>query len=593
MEIRRPRVLMPDTGVSNQDGSDRSRHRLESWKEIAAYLGRDVRTVQRWERRDGLPVHRLHHSKLGSVYAYRSELDAWRAGRDSTVAADRPGAARSTQISRHSAWILSGICALILAFGIGFSRVASRDAPSSPEFRVSSLAVLPLADLSQDPDREYFAEGMTDALIGRLSALRDLRVISRTSVMPFKGAPKPVLEIARVLNVNAVVEGTVLRSGDRVRITAQLVRADTGEILWSGSYDRELADVLALQSELAQVIARQIEASMSPAERDRLARTRAVSPEVYESYLKGLFHLHRRTRNLDESIRHFEEATAGDPTFAPAYAGLAAAYQASGSTGAGVRPVADAHPAALAAARKALQLDPELASAHALVAFAYQQQWQWTEAEAGYRRAIETDPNEAEAYSGLAGLLTWLGRTEEGIAYARRAREIDPLAADRTVRLGWLLYHARQYDEAIRELRTVLAAEPDHIDALWKLGFALVDSWRFGEAIHVLERLVLLWDRHPAALGVTARAYGRAGQRARALQVLDELKERERVGYVPPAPFVNAYVGLGDTDNALASLERAFQERSNIIQSLRTHPLYDPLRADPRFAELLRRAGLD
>jgi Flp pilus assembly protein TadD len=244
------------------------------------------------------------------------------------------------------------------------------------------------------------------------------------------------------------------------------------------------------------------------------------------------------------------------------------------------------------AATRALALDPRSATAHTVLAAAYQDEWQWANAEMQYRRAIELDGSEADALGGLGTLLMWRGRTEEGIALARRARELQPRSVERTIMFAWLLYHARRYDDAIRELRTVLATAPDDRGALWFLGFALIDSGQPDEAVVTLERVAVLRQRHPAALGLLARAYAAAGRRPAALAVVDELKYRERDAYVPPAPFVHAYIGLGDRENAFAALERAFRERSHITHMVRTHPLYDPLRDDHRFHELVRRVGL-
>jgi tetratricopeptide (TPR) repeat protein len=321
---------------------------------------------------------------------------------------------------------------------------------------------------------------------------------------------------------------------------------------------------------------------------------RAVAPDVYESYLKGLLQLERgdRTR-VEQSVRYLEATIAADRTFAPAYAQLAVAYQTLGSTATGARPVAEVQPRAAELARKALDLDPHLPAAHSGVASAFQQEWRWAEAEAAYRRALELDAQDPTTHARLAGLLTWRGRVGEGLAHARRAREIDPLNMDRTVHLGWLLYHARRYDEAIREFQTVLDVEPDHPSALWFRGFALIESSRLDEAVETLEHLVHVWERNPAALGLLARAYGSAGRRAEARDIVSELQTRQRAGYVPPAPFVHAYIGLGDRENAFAALERAYRERSNIVQFLKTHPLYDSLRDDPRFTQLLHRVGLD
>jgi TolB-like protein len=530
-------------------------------------------------------------NKLGSLFAHTAELVAWRDARDPEHH-DTSESARRPWASRRRVWVLIAGVAGVITAAIGLGRVADRGAAvGDPPIR--TVAVLPLEDFSPEPRQPpYLPDGMTEALIGELSVLHELQVISRTSVMQFKGTRTPVPEIARLLNVDAVIEGSVQRSGNRLRISAQLVRAASGRTLWSGAYDRELGDVLALQSEVARIIAREVGATMTPGEHARLTTRRAVVPEAYESYLKGLFHLNQGPESVETAVSEFEKATARDPSFAPAYAHLAAAYQALGGTSVGVLPVNEARPKAIAAANRALAIDPHVARAHAVLAFAHQQEWRWQEAEAAYRRAIEIDPSDAVAHAGYARLLVWRGRTEEGLAYQRRARELDALSAQRTVDLGWLLYHARRYDDAIRELQTVLAVEPDHRAALWFLSFALIDSSRVDEAIQVLERLVVLRNRNPADLGLLARAYGRAGRRSDAQRIVDELQQRQRAGYVPPAPFVHAYVGLDDRDRAFAALERAYDEGSNIVQFLRTHPLYDPLRNDPRFAELLRRVGL-
>jgi tetratricopeptide (TPR) repeat protein len=442
--------------------SDRVRRRLESWKEIAGYFDRDVRTVQRWERRDALPVHRLQHSKLGSVFAYSDELDAWRDGRD--INAIVKPAAGSSALRIAQRW--RAAAALAIGLGVGTSGDG----------------------LLRDPSRP-------DALLS-----------------------------------------------ERQRVSADL---------------------------------------------------EAVTPLTYESYLKGLFHFGRGTRaDIQQSIQYFERVTHGSPRFAPAYVGLASAYSALGSTGIGADAVANVHPRALAAASRALELDPNLASAHAVVARAHQQAWRWAQAEADYRRALAIDPDHLEAHSGLASLLIWSGRTAAGLEHARRTRELDPLSVQWTVRLGWFLYHAREYQDAIREFRTVLAANPEHFSAQWFLGFALLDSGGIDEAVHVLERLVERSDRNPAAVGLLARAYGASGRHDDAVAMLEELKQREHVGYVPPAPFLHAYLGLGDRENAFAALERAYRERSNILQFLITHPAFDQLRDDSRYAELIRRVGL-
>jgi TolB-like protein/Flp pilus assembly protein TadD len=462
--------------------------------------------------------------------------------------------------------------------------------PASANGGIRSLAVLPLENFSGNPEQDYLSDGMTEALIARLSAIHALRVISRTSAMQFKGTRKSVPAIGKELNVDAIIEGSVLRSGDKIRVTVQLIRADTDEHLWSGTYDRELQDVLALQSDVTYGIAHHIQVAVNGTPRGSFGAPRTVAPDVYEAYLKGRFDLHKNSRaGLEEALRHFHAAVDADATFAPAYAGLAATYSAVGQVFYG-EPPSETRRKTLVAARKALELDPELAEARALLANALQKDWHWVEAEAEYRRAIELSPSDAAAHAGLADWLLCQGRTEEALASARRAQELDPRAFHGT-QIGWILFQARRYDEAIRELRTALTIEPKDPMALWFLGFVLIGAERFDEAIATLERASSLSDRSSAVLGVLVGAYARAGRRAEALRILDELHRRRQRGYVPAAAFLNAYLGLGDTEEAFAWLERAAEERSNIMQFLKVHPFFDSLRGDPRFADCLRRAN--
>jgi len=560
---------------------------LDSWKEIAAYLHRDVKTVQRWEKREGMPVHRHVHDKRGSVYALSSELDAWLQSRKLRLKEEEK---RTPRVSR---WLVLGGVAVLALFAVTYviTRVLASKNATRP--KITSLAVLPLKNLSGDPTQEYLADGMTEALIGRLSNIRHLRVISRTSVMHFKDTQLSVPEIARTLRVDAIVEGSVIRDGSRIRVTAQLIRGATDEHFWYEAYDRELRDALALESEVAQSIARRVEVTVTGEEHQRLTAVRSVPPEVYETYLKGVFATNKNfdRASIEGSIGYFEEVTKRDPTFAPAYVGLATAYLQLSSVIIGAPPE-KAREKVMSAARKALELDPELAEAHDLLANVQTRQWQWAEAEAGYRRALELKPSDAAAHAGLAEWLLCQGRTEEALALAQRSRELDPFALS-GIDIAWILFNARRYDEAIRELRTLLAVLPDQPAALWFLGFALIANGQPEEAIPVLEKSVAVSNRSAGPIGVLVRAYAHAGRRTDALRLLGELKQREQTGYIPTAAFVNAYLGLGDHDQAFAWLERAYQEHSDILKFLKVHPFFDPLRGDPRFADLVRRVGLD
>src|SRR6202790_1794964 len=577
----------PQPQLHSTEASD---ERLDSWKEIAAYLKRDERTVRRWEA-EGLPVRRKVHKKQASVYAYKGEIDAWW-GAGQHLEHAEPGDSRKGLALKALAGLVAASLILIVALNVSRIRDWLRgNVATAPA--IKSIAVLPLKNLSGDPSQEYLADGMTEELIGRLAGIRNLRVISRTSVMHFKDTHLSVPEIAKTLRVDAVVEGSVMREGSRIRVHAQLIRGATDEHFWSETYDRDLRDVLALQSEVAQAIARKVEVTVSGEEHNRLATVRPISPEVYENYLKGSFALaqsNTRTR-AEESIAYFNEAIRRDPTFAPSYMGLANAYSELATVFIG-GVAKEERPKGILAARKSRVLNPARGEARVLLGNIAQQEWRWTEAEAEFRRAVELSPNNAEAYSAFAGWLVSQGRTEEAVTSCRRARELDPLAVSGSD-LAWMLFYARRYDDAVQELRSVLAVRPDDAFALWILGFTLIANHRFEEAVPVLEKGVSASERSPAIVGLLVHAYAQAGRRADALRLLEELKRRKQTGYVPAAAFVKAYLGLGENDQAFFWLEEAFKEQSNLLQFLKVHPIFDPLRQDPRFANLVRRVGLN
>jgi TolB-like protein/DNA-binding winged helix-turn-helix (wHTH) protein/Tfp pilus assembly protein PilF len=458
---------------------------------------------------------------------------------------------------------------------------------------IRSLAVLPLQNISGDPGQQYLADGMTEELIGRLTGIRNLRVISRTSVMRFKTTNLSAPEIAKALGADAIVEGSVMREGSRIRVHAQLIRAATEEHFWSETYDREVRDVLDLESDVAQSIANKVEVSLTGEERYRLASARAVDPEVYENYLKGRFALARVNNKADveESIRYFNEALSKDPRHALSYLGLAEAYGWLGTVFIG-GVAQEYRPKVAQAARKALELDPTLVEAHLVLADTAQKEWRWAEAHAEYQKAIAMRPNDATAHSALAFWLTCQGRAEEALAETRLGRELDPLAVSGDD-LGSTLFLARHYAEAEREVRSELAIRPDNARALMGLGFILVANHNAREAVDVLEKAASISERAPATLGLLIYAYAQSGDRAHALRLLQELKTRKQRGYVPAAAFMFGFLGLRDYDQAFFWMEEAYKEQSNFLQFLKVNPIFDPVRSDPRFLDLLRRVGLD
>ena len=582
-EELRSKLWPADTFVDFDHGLNNAVARIREVLDDSSDTPRYVETVPRRGYRFIAPLNDVGPSAPELPFAPAEKVTPAQASSPSVLPVTR-------KLAFSRLWLVLGAVA-VLAAGLVLYR--GRRTTGTRQPAVKSLAVLPLKNLSGDPTQEYLADGMTEELIGRLSMIRSLRVISRTSVMRFKDVRMSTPEIAKTLGVDALVEGSVIRDGSRVRVHAQLIRGATDEHLWSETYDRELRDVLALESEVAQSIAEKVEVTVTGEERARLVVARHVVPEVYESYLKGEFALNTSNdkAGIEKSIGYFEETIRKDPTFAPAYVGLAGAYDSLGVILVGASPD-ETRPKVISAAQKALELDPLLSEAHVLLGDIYQKRWQWAEAAAEYRRALELNPNDPAAHSEFAGWLLCQGRIEEALAWSRRARELDPVGSSGTG-IAWILFHARRYDEAIRELRSVLAVHPESATAHWFIGFALIGKGHPEEAIPELEKTVAIMHRSPGSLELLATAYARAGRRTDALRLIDELKRRRETTYVPAGALINPNLALGDYNEAFVWFERAYQEQSNILQFLKVHPFFDPVRKDPRFADLLHRVGLD
>jgi TolB-like protein/Tfp pilus assembly protein PilF len=491
----------------------------------------------------------------------------------------------------HSKAVRYALVALVplILVALAYAFYSRKNAPA-----VTSIMVLPLENLSGDPEQEYFADGITDALIGDLAKIGGLHVISRTSSMHYKGTKKSLPEIAREINVDAVVEGTVQRSGDRVVIRAQLIHAATDRHLWVRDYSREMRDVLDLQSEIAQAIAREVQIKMTPDEQARFTSRHPVRPKAFDEYLQGRFlYWNKRTEeNLHKAIAHFQNAVKEDPSFAQAHVGLADSYSALGTVAVGALPPGEARRLAEQTAAKALELDPNLAEAYTALGYVKHYNWNWTEAEQDFKRALELNQNYANAHNFYASYLMCRGRVDESIAASNRARELDPFSLSISAQRGFLLENARRYDEAIAQLQSVIAMDPNHYQAYWLLGHTYAANKQFDEAIAAAQKAVELSERTPGALGILGLAYGLAGRKAEANQVLNELLKLNESRYVTPAALANVYIGLGEKDKAFEWLEKAFEERSNYVAYLKVFPIVDPLRSDPRFADLLRRVGL-
>ncbi|HET9251923.1 MAG TPA: protein kinase [Candidatus Eisenbacteria bacterium] len=455
--------------------------------------------------------------------------------------------------------------------------------------RIRSLVVLPLVHLSGDPEQEYFADGMTEALITDLAQIADLRVVSRTSAMRYKGTSKPLPEIARELQVDAVVEGTVARFGDRVRITAQLIDATTDRHLWARAYERDLRDVLGLQGEVAAAIAGEIRVRIEPQVQKKLSRERRVDPRAYESYLRGRYHWNRRSADgIRRGIEHFQEAIDRDPAYAPAYAGLAQAYDTLGSYS--FLPPGEAFSLARAAVTRALELDESLPEAHVAWGGVLQSHlWDWPGAEAEFRRALDLDPNLAGAHHWYSDFLMAMGRSEDAIASARRAAELDPLHLAINMTLGAAYFYGRRYEEAVEQQRRTLDLDPSFAPAHRSMGGAFEQLGRYDEAIAEFRKGAALSD-DLYATSLLAHAYAVSGRKEEAWVLLEELEEAEaRDRFVSPYSLAAVYAGLGNANRAFELLNRAFHSRDRGMVFLYVAPRFDPLRADPRFTDLLRR----
>jgi serine/threonine-protein kinase len=462
--------------------------------------------------------------------------------------------------------------------------------PASPS-RVTSLAVLPLANLSGDAAQEFFADGMTDVLIADLAQISSLRVISRTSVMQFKGSRLALPEIARQLKVDAVIEGSVVRSGDQVRITAELVDASSDRHLWARTYERKLDDVLSLQGEVAGAIAGEIQARMTPQESARLAHPRQVSPATLEAYLKGRFYWNQYTpESLQKSVDSYEEATRLDPEYAAAYAGLSEAWTGLGWIGA--IPWEEVDPKARGAAAKALAIDDSLGEAHSAMAILSLREWKWKTAEEEDHKALALNPGYPTAHMSYANVLRYQGRADESIAEATRAVELDPLAMLTNEVLASAYVSARRYDLAIAQCQRALEIHPNESNLLHALGWAYVYKGQYQKGIDALRKRLALDGEDPDSSPDLAYVDTLIGKKDEARRILNHLLELAKDEPVNPGPIALVYAGLGDRENALTWLEEAYRQHSPMMTWLKVDPRFDAIRDEPRFQQLMRGVGL-
>src|SRR6266849_4694095 len=565
--------------------------RLDSWKEIASYLKRDESTVRRWEK-EGLPVHRHVHKRKATVYANKSEIDAW--WNDGHARLELVENAPATRRRKVMWWAVAGL--VLLGVGLGLNVVGVRDRllgrPLAGE--ITSIAVLPLKNLSGDPAQDYFADGMTEALITELGKISTLQVISHQSVLGYRQTTKPLPQIARDLKVNALLEGTVLRAGDKVRITVNVVQAVPERHLWAESFEFDQQDVLAVQGDVAQGVARQIRVKLMPQEQARLASSQRVDPEAYEAYLLGRAYSYKaRTRtNWTRAKEYFEKAIEKDPSYAPAYGSLALLYM--GMRGSPTRDPRDIRLQARQWAQRALKLDGTLSEAHTALARVALQEWDWADAEREYRQAIEFNPSYPLAHIWYAQYLWAMQRFEESVAEAKHAQQLDPVSPVVNTWAGAAYFYAGRVEDGMTSMQKALELDPSFSDASIVLARAYLAHGMYQQAIAELQKALASNKTETLLLGALAHVYARSGQREEALKLVGELKriEAEERGFVAPFGIIWAYAGLGDKDQAFALLQRAAEEHRDRIVWLNVDPLLEPLRSDPRFHDLVRRVGL-
>jgi len=568
--------------------------RLDSWKEIAAYLRRDESTVRRWEK-EGLPVHRHRHKLRAAVFAYKSELDAWWRNAEHEARESRPvpEAAPALEVGRTSRFParLAAFLMAAIVVGSGAWWIWRRPAAAALAHGNIMLAVLPLQNLSGDPNEEYFSDGLTEEMITQLSRLQPdrLGVIARTSTMQYKGTAKRVDAIGRELHADYLLEGSVRRAGGTVRISVQLIRVSDQTHVWAESYQREARDILALQSDFAGAVAEAVSLRLSPQEKADLASAPPVNPASYQLYLRGRYLWNLRTEEgLQKSIASFQQALVADPSNAASYSALADAYNVLGNWG--MVPPREAYPQAKAAAGKALELNPRLAEAHIALAYAiHLYDWNPSAAEAEFRKGLALNPNYAPGHQWYAVFLASEGRFEEAVAQITRARELDPLSLIIGDVVGWIYSLARRNDDAIQEFRKAIELDPRFYPTHYDLGLTYVEMGRYDDAIAELEQARSLAGDTPRTLSGLAYACAMAHQRGRARDFLDQLQKLSTRRYVPPFDVAVVHAALGERDLAFNWLDKAYEDRHPWLVMLKVTPKVDSLRSDPRFAALLAR----
>jgi TolB-like protein/Tfp pilus assembly protein PilF len=580
---------------------------LDSWKEIASYLKRDVSTVQRWEKAEAMPVHRHLHDKRGSVYALSSELDAWlqsrkfqleeeEKGHGAETPADAEVSPRPSQTWGLRRWLVFAGVAAAALIGITYILTRSHTVKATGR-KITSLAVLPLRNLSGDPGQQYFVVGLTDDLTANLARLENLRVISRGSAMLYRDTHTPLPQIGRELNVDAVVTGTVERSENRVRVRTQLIRAANDEVLWAEIYERDFSDALRLEGEMARAIAHEVGIKLTPQVRHRLEGVATTNPEARDAYLRARYFFDKDDKEgAVKCLQYLHEAIAKDPNYAPAYAGLSRCYDLAYFFD--VFSHSEAGLKIKTAAMKAVELDEELGEGHAELASYYlDHEWNFDAAVREYKRALELDTNSAVVHESYAYYLRDIGQSDDSLHEIQRARELDPLSLNIANTAAWMLLYSRRYDEAVDQFRKVLEMDPNYRRARWGLARVYELKGMYKDSISECLKIPALPNIDPFAKALFKRR----------CSLFAKVYTISRTEHVKRKWFVSArqeikdacrdedaysiavlYAETGEDEKALELLERGYAKHDSSLLELKVDPRLDNLRSNPRFQVLLR-----
>ena len=594
---------MPGTGPNNREEPSGSlaSDRLDSWKEIAAYLKRDERTVRRWEEREGLPIHRHQHKSRAAIFAYKSELDAWwNNGQNALETQEQAqgGSEASAKLPAESSpsvyhtlvarrWVALAAGLLLIAPVIAY-RIAMPKRPSAQ----MRIVVLPFQNMTGDPNQEFFADGMTEEMISQLGATNPARlgVIGRTSAVKYKNSGKGIDQIGNELGVDYVLEGSVREAGSRVRVTAQLIRVSDQMHVWSQSFDRSLKDAVELQSDVAQAIARRIDVGLG--ER-RAARQQAaqVDWEAYSAYLKGRHLLldNKTDATVAVALQYFQRAIELDPNFALAYAGLADAY---GEQADADQPSEKALALSKQAALRALAINPDLPEAHVSLAdVLFFNEWKWAEADREYKRALQLKPTYEEGHHSYSHYLTLAGRHGEAIEESQLLLRLDPLSSHMNAHLGAAYLRAGRFDDAVTQLKKTIALDPNYMRAYLFLGVVYESQKLYPKAIAALKKAVSLAGETLEGQAKLARVLIESGDKKEGLLMLKRLEIEAQRRFVSPVELASIYTALGDHEKALTLLENALQQHNVRLLFIHQGHEFDPLRSEPRFTRILQAVG--